>query len=105
MSKLFENPENRKWLTIVLVLAALFIIAGIGPSTPEDMEMRLPVFNGPFVWSMMILIFGLLAYTWYCSGSDQENVDLEHPDGRLTYHKFSIGKLGWWHEKEGTKHE
>lgn len=86
MSKLFENPANHDWMTVILVFAALLIIAGVGPSTPEEMEMRLPTLNDPAMWFIFLIVAVIIIWSWFTCGSDhEENVNAEHPDGQLTY--------------------
>ena len=73
------------WLVLVIVVFTLFVLADYSP-TPEQMEMRLPPVDDPVMWFTFALAAVLIIWSWSCGGSDhEENVDPEHPDGRLTY--------------------
>lgn len=74
-----------KWGIYIIVIASLFIIAGYSP-TPEQMEMRLPPPDDPVMWFTFLVAAILIVWSWSTCGSDhEENVDPDHPDGRLTY--------------------
>jgi len=94
------NAANRfwnKWGIFILAVAFVFIAAGYDAPTEP--------LTPPAFWVIALIGTAVIVYSSYCCGSDhEEGCDIEHPDGRMTYPKFSIGKLGWWREKEEEKH-
>lgn len=87
MSNLFP-PRREYIIELALVVSLIFLIFLIGITFHPTKKYYLdtPVPKEPIITFMMVIVAVLVIYSWWCGGSNhEENVDTNHPDGKLTY--------------------